>query len=89
MNKQWFLIESMGVTVDLSLVSHVTWNHKTDPKIYTEISLGTSAAYDPETSEVVGDKWWISHPEDRKKLQLALVAMGLPTVNLVFNANNR
>lgn len=88
MSKQWFLIESMGTTIDLSLISHVIWNHKTDRNVYTEISLGTSAAYDPDTAEVTGDRWWIHNRDDRKKLQSALVVLGLPTVELVFGKND-
>ena len=89
-NKQWFLIKSLGATVDLSLVTHVVWNHKVgnhkpERKIYTEICLGTSVAYDPDTCAVEGHKWWIYDPDDRKNLRAALIALGLPTVELVFN----
>ncbi|MEG4579346.1 hypothetical protein QUA71_06885 [Microcoleus sp. MON1_C5] len=85
MTKQWFLIKSLGVTVDLSLVSHVVWNHKTDKCLYTGICLGTSVAYDPDTTSIEGNKWWVSDPADREDLQAALVALGLPTVELVFD----
>lgn len=89
MNKQWFLINSLGVTVDLSLVSQVLWNHKNcdDNKVYTRICLGTSIAHDPETQDMTNNEWWIYDPQDRKKLRERLVGMGLPTIDLVFNAN--
>jgi hypothetical protein len=85
---QWFLIKSLGVTVDLSLVTQVIWNYKVGGYIYTKIGLGTSIAYDPGLCQITGNAWWISEPDDRKKLQAHLIALGLPTVELIFCKDN-
>jgi hypothetical protein len=86
MSKQWFLIKSLGATVDLSLVSYVIWNHVSAENLYTEICLGSSTVRKPGESENTTNEWWIKDPADRKNIQAALQALGLPTVELVFDS---
>lgn len=87
MSKQWFLIKSLGATVDLSLVSYVIWNHVSAQKVYTEICLGISPSEAGDMNANTGNEWWIRDPADRKLLQSALIALGLPTIELVFDTN--
>ncbi|HEY9813946.1 MAG TPA: hypothetical protein V6D31_10505, partial [Candidatus Sericytochromatia bacterium] len=67
----------------------VIWNYVSGEQVYTKFCLGTSVAFNPETALVTSNQWWVYDPVDRKNLQVALVALGLPTVELVFNSNKK
>ncbi len=91
MAKQWFLIKSLGITVDLDLISEVIWNSGSAARAYyyaTGICLGTSIAYDSMGGEFRGNYWYVQDREDRESLQKTLVSLGLPTIKLLFQKDS-
>lgn len=89
--KYWYLIEHLGITLDLSLIGVVHWNYYdrscSKPKLYTLLCLRMAGAVDPDFDGAAGNEWWVHDPDDRKKLQEALRLLGLPTVDLIFEAS--
>lgn len=84
MSRQWFLFESFGTTVDLSLVTEVSWNCVIDKGVYaTSFCLGTSVTHNLGTRASMSNCRYITNATDRKNLQAALISLGLPTVKLL------
>ena len=82
MNKHWFLIESLEMTIDLSQITTIAWNKKVGQKIFTFASLGNDVVFNPNLGFVVGNDIWIEDMTDRRAFLAALKFMGVPSVAL-------
>lgn len=89
--KNWFLIQDLGITIDLDLVSVVKWNKQRysiaqSPSYATVIYLGTAITYCHSGEEIVANEFWITGKADREKLYQALKDLGLPAIAPLPNA---
>ncbi|MEK0187541.1 hypothetical protein [Microcoleus anatoxicus] len=85
--KNWFLVQDLGVTIDLDLVSAVQWNKQFlhhpspgSPSYCTVIFLGTAITYSHAEEDVATNEFWIRSKADRERLYQTLKDLGLPAI---------